>query len=256
MIYGLYLSAQGAEVQSQRLDTIANNLANVGTTAFKRELAVFQAHRPYDVQNGTASRLPYGLDSATGGVSLAETATNFAQGTIVETGNPLDIALDGEGFLRVSAGDEQVLTRNGSLTVSPQGELVTADGGYAVLGPGGARIAIPEDVGRIDISADGTVSATDARGTRNAIGQLDVVQPRSPKELEKLGDSLYRPHGDVLSAAAATSVKQGYLELSGTESTREMMHMIEATRAFETNTNMMKFQDDALARLLEGVARR
>jgi flagellar basal-body rod protein FlgF len=256
LIYGLYLSAQGAEAQSQRLDTIANNLANVGTGAFKRDLAVFQSHPPYDVQNGAAVGLPHGLDSATGGVALAEVATSFAPGPIVETGAALDVALDGDGFLRVADGDEQFLTRNGSLAINAAGELVTTDGGYAVLGPGGTRIAIPEEAQRIDIAADGTLSAVDARGARNAIGQLDLVGPRSLKELQKLGNSLYRPHGEVRSAAATTGVKQGYLELSGTDSTREMMHMIEATRAFETNVNMMKFQDDALARLLESVARR
>jgi flagellar basal-body rod protein FlgF len=256
MIYGLYLSAQGAEAQSQRLDTIANNIANAGTGAFKRDLAVFQSHRPYDVQNGASGQLAHGLGSATGGVSIAEVATDFKEGPLIETGNSLDVALVGDGFLRVSDGSEQLLTRNGSLTVNPLGELVTADSGHAVLGTGGSRILIPEEAQRIEIGTDGTLYATDAAGSRNAIAQLELMRPRSVKELEKLGGSLYRPHGDVQSATASTTVKQGYLELSGTESTREMMDMIEASRAFETNINMMKFHDESLARLLDSVSRR
>jgi flagellar basal-body rod protein FlgF len=255
VIYGLYLSAQGAEAQAQRLDVIANNMANVGTSAFKRDLAVFQSHRPYDTRQNSAQRA-HGLGSATGGVSLADVATDFSDGPIVETGGTFDLALAGEGFLRVAKGKEQFLTRNGSLALNHLGELVSSDGSFAVLDTSGNRISIPEDAKRVDFAADGTVYAIDPAGARNAIGQLDLVRPQSLAQLQKVGNSLYRAPGEVRSAAGSVTIKQGYLETSGTQSTREMMHMIEASRAFETNINMMKFQDEALSRLLASVSRR
>jgi flagellar basal body rod protein FlgG len=255
MLYGLYLSAQGASAQSTRLDAIANNLANASTHGFKRDLAVFMAHRPFDLEYGGSADPPGNLNTSTGGVSPAGVVTDFSTGPIVPTGGTWDIALAGEGFLRVSDGQQQFLTRNGRLTVNAQGELITGEHGLEVLNAGGGGITVPADATEFQIAADGTIYAGSAT-ERTVIGQLDVVVPQSLANLEKHGQNLYRASGPLEPAGARAQVRHGFLEASGTQPVTEMMHMIEASRALETNINMIRFQDEALGRLLQAIPRR
>jgi flagellar basal-body rod protein FlgF len=252
MIYGLYLSAQGAEVQSVRQDVIANNLANASTTSFKRDLALFQSHPPFDKVEGVERDLPGQLNRSTGGTSLAGIATDFANGAQIATGGKLDIALTGPGFFRVTDGKQQFLTRNGQLTIDPRGRLVTSDRGLTVQGVK----PIPPGTLELEFSEDGNVFAIDAERQRVDLGRLDLVHPATTGELQKQGDSLYRTTGQVFPAGAEVRVKQGYLEASGTNSVAEMMELIEAARAFESNINMIKFQDEALGQLIQSVPRR
>ncbi|NOX55281.1 MAG: flagellar hook-basal body protein [Planctomycetes bacterium] len=256
MIYGLYLSAQGAQVQSTRQDVIANNLANASTTAFKRDLALFQAHRPWDAANGSAGGLPGNLGQATGGVSVAGVATSFRQGPLLPTGAPLDLALQGPGFFRVSDGSQELLTRNGKLTRDVSGRLVTQDTGYPVLSVTGAPILLPSDASQIEITPEGTVVTLGPGGVRSEVGQIDVVQPESVGQLEKVGNSFYRARGPTHSISGRASIRQGFLEESGVQPIREMMDLIESSRAFEANVNLIRTQDETLARLLQTVARR
>jgi flagellar basal-body rod protein FlgF len=255
MLYGLYLSAQGASAQRTRLDVIANNLANASTHGFKRDLAVFMAHRPYDLEYGASQEPPGNLNASTGGVTPAGVVTDFSPGPLMPTGGTWDVALTGEGFLRVSDGRQDFLTRNGRLTVNSQGELVTGEHGYRVLGAAGGRISVPDDATEIQIATDGTIYAGSA-AERNEIGRLDVVIPESTAQLEKHGENLYRTSGPVLPAAGRADVRHGFLEASGTRPITEMLHMIEASRALETNVNMIRFQDEALGRLLQAIPRR
>jgi len=134
MIYGLYLSAQGAHAQTVRLNVLANNIANTSTGWFKRDLAIFQSHPTFDVENGTAEELPRNLNESTGGLSLAEIATNFSDGPVTQAGGTFDVALNGPGFLRVSDGQDTFLTRNGCFSLNDQNQLVAQDTGFAVLG--------------------------------------------------------------------------------------------------------------------------
>jgi flagellar basal-body rod protein FlgF len=259
MIYGLYHSAQGAEAQSQRLGVVANNLANAATNAFKRDLAVFQAHRPFDLENGTGNESPHNLNELSGGMSLADVATDFSNGSFVQTGGTYDIALGGPGFLRVSDGDQEFLTRDGRLTVDENGDLVTHDGKFRVQGVSGGTITIPNNATEIQISPNGTLIAFNETGgtvTRTELDQLDIVRPESTKDLVKIGNSMYQFEGTPVSAHDETEVRQGFLEASGSNSVTEMMELIEASRAFETNINMMKFQDESLGRLLQSVTNR
>ena len=138
MIYGLYLSGQGAQVQMVRQDVVANNLANAQTTAFKRELLTAQAHSTFDSQQGNRTWLPGNLDNLPGGVTAGGTATDFSQGELQHTQAPFDVALQGKGFLKVLNGKETYLTRNGQLSVGPQNQLVTRDQGFPVLNAEGA----------------------------------------------------------------------------------------------------------------------
>ena len=257
MLYGLYLSANGAEAQSKRLDVLANNLANAETSGFKRDFAIFQAEQPYDVQNGTTYDLPGNLNNSDGGVALSDVVTDFSDGPVIGTGGTYDVALVGRGFFQISDGQQKLMTRNGRFTVDASGQLVTNDTGHQVLGEGGSPISIPTNAAAVDITADGSIYALAEDGTRTKTAQLALVHPESTDELEKVGTSMFRSasepapveNGDV-------RVQQGYLETSGTQSVTEMMQLIESSRGFETNINMIKFQDDALGKLLQSASRR
>lgn len=253
MIYGLYLSAQGAQNQTLRLQTISNNMANADTTAFKRDLAVFQDHLPYDLEHGIPSHPPGNLNRSTGGTTIAKTHTDFTLGPLIKTDAPFDVAIAGLGFLEVKNGAETFLTRNGQLATNELGEVVTQDQGWPVLNTGGQSIVVPRGTGQVTIGPDGMVLAFNPAGEAIPLGQLNLVQPSSLDGLEKIGDSLYRPHGPVQPAPANVQIRQGYLEASGVNPISETVQLIEASRAFEANINMIRFQDETLSRLFQSM---
>jgi len=259
MIYGLYLSAQGADAQSTQLDVISNNLANAQTSSFKRDLALFQARQPHDVRKGIEGDVPGNVNNSTGGVEVSGVVTDYSQGPLLKTDSPLDVALTGPGFMQVEADGQTLLTRNGSLAINEIGQLVTASEGHTVLDSSGGSIEIPPDAARVEITPDGLVAALDQQGARLDVGQLGLVEPESYHELIKHGNSLYESLGETIPVVrddpAAAEFRQGFLEGSGTQSVTEMMRLIETSRAFETNINMIKYQDDALGQLLQVVAR-
>lgn len=256
MLYGLYLSAQGAENQSLRLQTIANNVANADTTAFKRDLAVFQDHRPHDVQHGYMTRPPGNLNESTGGTTIASTHTDFGEGPLKKTGGPYDVAITGPGFLQVRDGSETFLTRNGQLTLNDLGEMITQDQGLPVLSRDGTAIVVPPFIDNVNIGPDGTILGMTKDGSAIPLGQLNLVRPASLEDLQKLGTSLYKSNGPVLPADNAVQLRQGFLEASAVNPIDETVQMIEASRAFETNINMIRFQDETLSRLLQSMGRR
>lgn len=251
MLYGLYQSAQGIQAQSSRVDVIANNLANAGTSGFKRDLAIFQSNRPYDLEHGGGSDPPGNQNALSGGVSTAEIATDFSAGPLVRTGSAYDVALTGRGFFQVNDGRQNYLTRNGQFTVSPSGELVAQGSGMRVQSTSGQPIVIPPEATRVEIGPDAMVGWVAFDGERTQIAKLAVVQPPSESQLQKSGNSLYRYGGNVVPAGPDVQVKQGYVEGSGVKPVSEMVEMIQASRAVEANVNMIKFQDDALDRLLQ-----
>ena len=254
MNYGIFLSAQGAQTQSRRLEVIANNMANADTTAFKRDLAIFQAHHTHDVEYGIPDDLPGNLNSHSGGTSITSVETDFSEGPLQQTGGTYDVALSGDGFLHVTNGQKNYLTRNGALTTNHRGELMTSDG-YKVLNTIGEPVVFSPNLKGVEIGANGAITELLADGSRGLNTQIAIVQPDSNNELYKVGNSLYRTDGDVHPAEGNVQLKQGFLEGSGTNSVAEMMEMIEATRAFETNLNMIKHQDESLGRLLQSVGR-
>ena len=250
MIHGLYFSAQGAQLQSMRQDVIANNLANASTTAFKRDLLRAQAFAPRDVAQEMGPQPP-GWEQFPGGLLPAETITDFSQGPLVSTQSPLDLAITGEAFFQVSNGGEQFVTREGRMSINPRGELVTRDSNLAVLGSNGRPIVGLDPTIVPEIGSDGRIVQA---GTE--VAQIGLVQPANPRALEKTGTNLYVAPRDLASAGASVTLQQGYLEGSGTRPMTEMMEMIESSRALEANVNMIKYQDEALGQLLQGVGRK
>ena len=201
MLYGLYLSAQGAQNQTLRLQTIANNVANANTTAFKRDLAVFQDHLPFDLEHGHLTHPPGDLNQSTGGTTIAFTQTDFTEGPLINTRSDFDVAITGPGFLQVKHGKETFLTRNGQLTQNDLGEIVTQDHGWPVLNTEGESIAVPLGASQITITADGTVFAGNELGDSSRSAKSTLCNRNALKVSKNWAtactvrrDRLGRPH--------------------------------------------------------------
>jgi flagellar basal body rod protein FlgG len=244
----MYLSAEGAAAAAQRLEVIANNLANVDTVGFKQDVPTFQARFAEAIQQGWAQEQDRSINDIGGGVKLIDVQTDFSSSQLKQTGGPLDMAIVGEGFFHVRGDDgEQYLTRAGNFTLDPQGRLVTQNGQRPVLDQAGGEITLDPDQ-PFALSDDGFISQA---GTLIALG---MSQPESLNELVKVGSNLFRPLGNVAPVQLTDrQVRPGYLEMSGANPVRQMMAMIETTRAFEANTRMIQNQDTMLGALISRV---
>jgi flagellar basal-body rod protein FlgG len=250
----LQVARTGLEAQDTRMRVIANNLANVGTTGFKRDRANFatlayQNQRVAGQQSSNETTYATGLNLGTG-VAVQSTSRIVTQGTMNNTGNALDLALDGEGYFQVELpGGQLGYTRAGNFTRSAQGELVTAQG-YRVQ-PG---ITIPEDAQTITVGPDGTVSATTAQGGEpTELGQIQVASFTNPAGLQATGDNFLLETGASGQAqlgapgeAGRGGVRQGMLEGSNVNVVEELVDMIECQRAYEINSKMISAVDEML----------
>ncbi|TAL79805.1 MAG: flagellar basal-body rod protein FlgG [Burkholderiaceae bacterium] len=260
MIRSLWIAKTGLESQQTNMDVISNNLANVNTSGFKRSRAVFedlmyQTIRQPGAQVGAANQLPSGLQLGTG-TRLVATERIHTQGNLKETGNQLDVAIQGRGFLQVEMPDGTfAYTRDGSLQVDQNGQLVTA-GGYPVQPP----INIPDNALTITIARDGTVSVTQpaATGTNVQIGQLQLSTFINPTGLQSTGENLY-VETDASGPAnfaqpgldGAGLVMQNYVETSNVNVAEELVNMITTQRAYEMNSKAITTSDQMLARLTQ-----
>ncbi len=248
MPYGMYISAEGAAAQAQRLEVIANNLANVDTAGFKQDVPMFQARFAEAIQQGQAAAGDGSENDLGGGVKIIDVETDHSVGQFKRTGNDLDLAIGGQGFFHVRGDDgQQYLSRAGNFALDTQGRLVTQNGHRPVLDQAGTEIVLSPDL-PWSISADGFIAQS---GTLYALG---MSQPETLDELIKVGNNLFQPIGNVQPLALAErNIRQGYLEMSGANPVRQMMAMIETTRAFEANTRMIQSQDTMLGSLISRV---
>ncbi len=248
MPYGLYLSAEGAHVQDLRMRVIANNMANVETVGFKRELATMQARYAQAIEDGMVSPGLGKPEDIGGGVLVRQTKTDFSPGPLKKTDLPTDFAIEGEGFFVVRKGDQNYLTRAGDFRVTAAGQLQTQQG-YDVLDESGAPITISPDGGPWRVSPSGaiTLAGGDVR-------TLAMVLPSSMEELTKVGENLFQATGGAKPLPAEQRrVADGYLEMSGVRPAQEMIALIETSRIMEANINMMKTQDQMLSGLVNRV---
>ena len=221
----IYLSMSGAKATMQRQETLAHNLANVSTSGFRAEL---QAFRAVPVQGSGANSRVYALESTPG--------YDATPGTVSATGRHLDVAMRGNAWLAVQAGDgTEAYTRGGALDVSADGTLTTR-GGITVLGDGGP-IQVPQN-SEISIGTDGTVSARTSNGKPTPVGRLKLVTPETP--LDRGEDGLFRAAGGDLPADATARVQDGALEGSNVSPVETMVAMISAARQFEAQIKMMQ----------------
>ncbi|MDI3279769.1 MAG: flagellar basal-body rod protein FlgF [Bacillota bacterium] len=259
MLRGLYTAASGMLLEKTRTDVIANNLANVNTTGFKRDSLLTEAfpqlllHRLDDPvqQMPLVPWPPVDLRPPVGwvgvGAAVQGTATDFTQGQLVVTDNPLDVALVGRGFLVVEERGGLRYTRNGSLALDSEGYLVTSEGAR-VLGLNGP-VAVSGS--KIQITAEGEVLVDGAY-----VDTLQVVDFPEPAGLVKEGDSLYRATAAAgAPQPAEAEVRQGVLERSNVNSIQEMIDLIAATRAYEANQKMVLTQDQLLGKAVNEVGR-
>ena len=255
MIRALKTAATGMHAQQLNVDNIANNLANINTTGFKRSKVEFQdlfyqtTRSPGSVARQGAE-IPASLEIGYGAVPVA-TPRIFSQGELLPTSNPLDIAINGDGFLRVMLADgTYAYTRDGALKLSGDGSLVTTDG--ELIDP---EITIPEGTTQIMIARDGTVAVSVGNETEaQEVGRIEIVRFMNASGLKATGRNLMiatPAAGDPIPGSPGTEgngeIYQGYLETSNVEIVEEMVNMIVAQRAYEINSKAIKTADNMLA---------
>jgi len=250
----LYVSKTGLAAQDKQLTTISNNLANVNTVAFKRDRAVFedliyQNQRQPGAQTTQDTRLPSGLQLGTG-VRVVATQKEFTEGNMQITEQPLDVAINGRGFLQVLQADGTIAyTRNGQLQTDGEGQLVNNEG-YLIE----PAIVIPEGTDRITISNDGVVNAyTPGEVEPQQIGDILLVDFVNPSGLQAIGGNMYREtvaSGNPIQAAPGENgmgtLLQGQLESSNVDIVEEMVNMISTQRAYEMNSKVVSTADQML----------
>ncbi len=251
MPYGMYISAEGAQVQSKRLEFISNNLANLETPGFKRDVPTFQARFAEAIQQGYDSPGSGTQNDLGGGVKLMEVDTDFSHTTLRSTGTPTDFAINGEGFFQLRQPDGEVLlSRAGNFLLDAQGRLVSQYGNMPVLDNSGSEIQLDPHQ-PFEIQPGGILKQLDQSFT------IGLQQVASLGDLVKVGSNLFRPLGPTNPLPEEQrDLMQGYLEQSGVNSTREMMAMIETTRAFEANTKLIQHQDSMFSTLISRVLSR
>jgi flagellar basal-body rod protein FlgG len=259
MIRSLWISKTGLDAQQTNMDVIANNLANVSTNAFKRSRAVFedllyQTVRQPGAQSSGQTQLPSGLQLGTG-VRPVATERIYTQGNLQSTSNPLDVAIQGNGFFQVQLPDgSAAYTRDGAFQVNSQGQLVTASGF-----PVQPAITIPANTTSITISRDGIVSVVRA-GTTGAtqIGALQLSGFMNPAGLQSVGENLYietaasgTPQTNVPGTNGIGLLSQGYVETSNVNVVEELVSMIQTQRAYEINSKAIQTSDQMLQKLAQ-----
>jgi flagellar basal-body rod protein FlgF len=219
----------------ERLRIISQNLANVGTVGYKRQIAVTQ---PFDLQlqGATAARAAGEAGPVVVGYS------DRTPGTLAHTGNPLDLAIEGDAYFVVERGQQEVLTRQGTLRLDGEGRLVSV-GGHPVMTTSGAV--------RLTGAAPAIGPEGDIRDNGGLVGQLKVMSVSNPESMIELGNGMFAPsEGTTLEAATSARIRQGYTETANVTAMNEMIGLIDAVRHFETSQKLLKGYDGMLERAL------
>lgn len=251
----LSIAATGMSAQQMRVEVISNNLANMNTTGYNARRAEFadlhyqQAARPGTINSTTGTELPTGVQLGLG-VRPSSVSVTVEQGSSVQTGGDLDLAIEGRGFLEVTLPSGQpAYTRDGALKRSGEGQIVTSDG-YPVV----PDITIPEDAQSISINAEGEIYGYFSDQVQpQLLGQLSLATFTNVKGLEAIGSNLFvesPASGPALVTEPGTdgagTLRQGYLENSSVDSVREITQLIEAQRGYELNAKVITAADQML----------
>jgi flagellar basal-body rod protein FlgG len=254
MIRSLYTAATGMTAQQLNMDVVANNLANVNTTGFKRSRAdfqdlLYQTTRAAGTSASQGAQVPTGIQVGLG-TRAAAVERQFVQGDFRQTGNALDMVIEGDGFFPVQLpGGGTGYTRDGSFKRDVQGRLVTSDG--LALQP---EITIPAEATQVTIAQDGAVFATTAGSNApQNVGQIQIARFMNPGGLDALGRNLYRPTAASGEATVGTpglqglgTIGAGFIEMSNVKVVEEMVDMITAQRAYEINSKSIQASDEML----------
>ena len=253
MLRAFSTAATGMAAQEMMVNVIANNLANINTTGFKRSQIDFQ-DLLYITMREPGTEIASGINSPCGlevgsGVRPASTVKVFTAGELQNTGKPLDVAITGEGFLQISMPDGSTkYTRDGALQMNANGQLVNTSG-YA-LEP---SITIPSDAVSISIEKNGSVNVTNSARAVSVVGTLQMARFPNPAGLSSEGDNLYAQTDASGTATTGTpgenglgSILSGFLEKSNVQMVSELVNLITAQRAYEINSRAIKVGDDML----------
>ncbi len=278
MIRGLYTGASGMIAQEARMNTVSNNLANVDKTAYKKDSAIFKAFPDMVIRRinesglgitpaGSYDTMPYVGKLGTG-VELNEVFTDFAQGSLQRTENNFDLALEGKGFFTVLTETGEKYTRDGSFTINQDGVLMTHNGN-PVLGENGI-IVVQKNNFIVNERGEVLINSELPRDPRNPVSinsnqweepvvldRLKIVDFEYPREIKKVGDSMYKETEYSGPPLPPDNVKviQGFLEKSNVNIIREMVDMIEVQRSFEANQKTISTHDQTLGKLINEVGR-
>jgi flagellar basal-body rod protein FlgG len=249
----MWVAKTGLDAQQTRMNVISNNLANVNTTGFKRDRAVFEDMLYQNVkqaggQTDANSQAPTGLMLGTG-VRIVATEKLHSQGNMITTQNPLDVAIAGDGYFQIAKGDGTLAyTRDGGFKISATGQMVTSSG--ALVQP---AITIPNTASSVTIGRDGTVSIELTAGGSQVLGQLQIARFVNPSGLQSLGQNLMKetpasgaPQVLAPGVGGSGTLMQGSLEASNVNVVEEMVNMIETQRAYEINSKAISAVDGML----------
>ena len=260
MLRSLHIARTGLDTQQTQLDVVSNNLANVSTTGFKKGRAIFedllyQTIRQPGAQSSQQTQLPSGFQLGVGARTVA-TERIFQQGSLQQTQNPLDVAINGRGFFQIQMPDgSTAYTRDGSFQVDSQGTLVTASG-YAVL----PSMQIPADALVVSIARDGVVTVTQPGNpnTVTQLGQLQLTSFINNAGLQSQGENLFietaasgAPQANNPGTNGIGVLNQSFIETSNVNVAEELVNMIIAQRAFEINSRAITTSDQMLQRLTQ-----
>jgi flagellar basal-body rod protein FlgF len=258
---GIYIAASGAFKQEQKLDVIANNLANLATTGFKRDGLAFKEMIPPFTEtaqlSATLSQQPTAFqpDPQVSYVGVNDMYTDVSSGILRQTGNALDIALEGEGFFVVDTPQGERYTRNGNFQLSGDGTLITHEG-HKVLSRKNEPIKLDAQGAELSINSSGEIAASNGQKSI-PIGNLQLVTFGDPTKLAKEGDGLFRIEdpGAQKQKAKDVRVQQGFLETSNVNGVEEMSNMIITMRAFEAYQKIIQSIDEADDQAVNSIGR-
>ena len=268
---GIFTALSGAMAQTLKMDTIANNIANVNTTAFKKDQQTFSEYLSAvekEQQVIQVPRVPASIESfydMNGGdkafVDSAGTYTNFEQGSLKSTGGKLDVAIDGAGFFEIATPQGIKLTRAGNFTIDNSGQLVSKDGHAVMMQlPEGENPAeVSPEQRTVRFSGQNQVYISDGGEVfdgENKIGQLSVIQVKNTEALQKTGNNLYDFKANMapeITQLKNPSLKQGYLETSNVNIINEMTDMIMSQRVFEGTQKAIQAYDQMADKLINQV---
>lgn len=252
MLRSIYLSATNMIVQRAKVDVISNNIANTDTTGYKSDKLVSRSFSDMLIMRSDSSGI-YGAAQRVGslntGVHVDELVTDFSQGAMEETGEPGNLAINGENaFFVVSTAVGDRYTRDGSFHVNGQGYLVTSSGNLVQAESGGS------------IQLTGTDFSVDTQGNvlvdGKSVAKLKLVSFSDTSALRKAGDNLFYNHGGTaVSDASDYSIRQGYLEVSNTNIAAQVIDMMSASRSYETSQRVVKMLDESLGKAVNEVGR-
>lgn len=258
-VIALHAAASGMRALDEKLNVIANNLANINTQGFKRsrvnfEDLLYQIKREPGIPNAQDEPIPHGILVGTG-VAVSGTQINFSEGAVDSTNRPLDLRIDGEGFFQVETvhdGDTIIAyTRAGNFVRNSQGNVVLANSGGAILDP---PIVIPDDQLQITIGRNGEVQVRQQGAQAlSVVGQIELARFVNPEGLTQIGRNLFIENdasGIAITGTADSdglgAIAQGQLEMSNVDPVRELIALITTQRAFELNSQSIKAADESL----------